>query len=398
VSQLIVYEGALDPASFGGARFHFLGVAGALTRRRDVEVVLVTPLYPESEEWPAVPGATHLKLPVGTKSIKALLLYEFRKAKVFMNLRRQYGAGGVLLTRLGVANWSAAFARLLGYRVILEVNGRPSDELKDRGFGAFVRAGVATFTAVQFRSAHSFVAVTEGIAKRLADHTHSLITVIPNGSDPPQPYLEMGGSPEAGAVPPGSSESPLLVYVGALAPWQDLDLTLAVLRRLRDSSNLEWRLAVVGDGEGRDDFLRTVQTLGLANAVHWLGWQSRPEVARILAKADVGVVPLRAKAGSGVCGSPLKLFEYLAAGIPVVSSDVDGVRELEYPLLFTYPEGNVEAFAHACEKARAIRRVTGNELLQMQKAVSWDGRVEQLFAAHLPRTQRTGCVSPAAKS
>ena len=46
----------------------------------------------------------------------------------------------------------------------------------------------------------------------------------------------------------------------------------------------------------------------------------RPRLAQVLATADVGVVPLRPKGSTDTCGSPLKMFDYLAAGLPTVAT------------------------------------------------------------------------------
>lgn len=383
--EVIVYEGALDPASIGGARFHFTGLAAALARRTDIELILLTPKYRGAPAWPTVEGAKHLPVSVGRKSAGALALYELRKMALLVRIRRRYGKGIVLLTRLGLLNWSAVAARLIGFRVILEVNGLPANELKDRGFGPLVRSVVALHEMAQRRAANGIVAVTEGIARRLRETTSCPITVIPNGSDVPTPSAVPSDAPtEAAAfLAGGGIDRPLLVYVGALAPWQDLELTLRVLHRLRTETDRDWRLAVVGDGEGRETFLAIRDALRLGDAVHWLGWQPKAVVDHVLASANIGLVPLRSKGGSDICGSPLKLFEYLAAGLPVVASEVDGVRELRYRRLVKFREGDADSFARACIKALAMRPVTGGELMKLQKSVSWDQRVEQLLGQHI---------------
>ena len=67
---------------------------------------------------------------------------------------------------------------------------------------------------------------------------------------------------------------------------------------------------------------------GLAERVHFLGPVAADEVVAYSASADVGVSPLLASAPSYALSLPNKLFQYMAAGLPVVASDFPHVREV----------------------------------------------------------------------
>jgi glycosyltransferase involved in cell wall biosynthesis len=77
-------------------------------------------------------------------------------------------------------------------------------------------------------------------------------------------------------------------------------------------------LAVVGDGELRPALEAEATALGIADRVHFTGWAD--DVAAVMADIDVAALSSRNE------GTPVALIEALAAGRPVVGTDVGGVR------------------------------------------------------------------------
>jgi glycosyltransferase involved in cell wall biosynthesis len=77
---------------------------------------------------------------------------------------------------------------------------------------------------------------------------------------------------------------------------------------------------IAGDGELRADLERYARELGLADRVRFLGW--RRDLATLYAATDVFLLTSRNE------GTPVALIESLAAGVPGVSTDVGGVRDV----------------------------------------------------------------------
>jgi glycosyltransferase involved in cell wall biosynthesis len=111
-------------------------------------------------------------------------------------------------------------------------------------------------------------------------------------------------------------EWPVLVSVARLAPPKDLGLLLEALARPEASS---FGLRVIGDGPGRAALEARVHALGLGDRVELLG--ERDDVAEQLAAADAFVLPTRWE------GLPYSILEAMAAGLPVVASQVGGIPE-----------------------------------------------------------------------
>jgi len=108
--------------------------------------------------------------------------------------------------------------------------------------------------------------------------------------------------------------------VGHLAAHKGHRILLDALGRFRQSSG-RWILCLVGDGELRSDLVSQARGLGLEPRVRFLGW--REDVPDLLGALDLFVFP----SISGE-GSPAALKEALAAGLPILASDLDAHREV----------------------------------------------------------------------
>lgn len=117
-------------------------------------------------------------------------------------------------------------------------------------------------------------------------------------------------------------DAAVVTFVGALRAWHGLDTAIEALRHLPPAV----LLAVAGDGSERVALAARAEALGVAGRVRWLGQRAHCEVPAVLAAADVAIAPYPDMHGFSF--SPLKLFEYLAAGVPVVASDVGQVHDV----------------------------------------------------------------------
>lgn len=126
------------------------------------------------------------------------------------------------------------------------------------------------------------------------------------------------GSSAAGFVVPGS-EDRLVLWVGRLDPVKGLDGLLHAMKGVvQQVPNV--RLLLVGDGPERDPLMSLTSDLHLDSLVQFLG--PRDDVPLLLKIADLFVFPSRTE------GLPNALLEAMAAGRPIVATDVPGCRDL----------------------------------------------------------------------
>jgi glycosyltransferase involved in cell wall biosynthesis len=202
---------------------------------------------------------------------------------------------------------ATAFATAQGIPSILEVNAPLLEEqARHRGLARPREAQAATRAAMQ--AATRVVAVSPGVADYARAHGAAAPIVVPNGVDPARFAAR---APFAGPFTVG--------FVGTLKPWHDTATLLAALPLLRDEVP-EARLLIVGDGPERERLAGQADADGVADAVEFTGALSPERVPGQLARMHVGVAPYRG--GAPFYFSPLKLYEYMAAGLPVVVSDV----------------------------------------------------------------------------
>lgn len=178
-----------------------------------------------------------------------------------------------------------------------------------------------------------------GLAARAC--TAGRTVVIPNG-------IEAAAEP---SVRDGET-APLIVSVGRLKAPKDFVTLVRALARLDRGS---FRAVVVGDGPDRPLLERELRRLGLTDAVTLAG--ERRDVPELLGRSDVFVLSSSSEA------MPMSVLEAMAAGLPVVASDVGGVPELvraDTGVLFR--AGDPDALAAALERLIAdpsLRRGLG---------------------------------------
>jgi glycosyltransferase involved in cell wall biosynthesis len=105
----------------------------------------------------------------------------------------------------------------------------------------------------------------------------------------------------------------LVGIVGRLVPIKDVHTAISAIAEL-DAVHL----AVVGDGELRNELEEFARGTGAAARVHFTGW--RHDVAETLSELDVAVLTSRNE------GTPVALIEASAVGVPAVATEVGGVR------------------------------------------------------------------------
>jgi glycosyltransferase involved in cell wall biosynthesis len=249
------------------------------------------------------------------------------------------------------------------------------------------------------------------IERRLARTTDRLVTVSPRLKGQ---LLAMGiGRPEqVEVVPLGldlerfrrarapsptlrpslglTDDTPLLGIVGRLVPIKDHATLFQALARLHAQGRAV-HLVVIGDGEERARLEGLAGRLGLGSRIHFLGW--RVDLETILGELDVVIC------ASINEGTPVALIEAMAAGIPVLSTDVGGVADLvtHGETGWLVPSGDPDALASGIRHLLSDRTF-GARLATAGQAVALDRydvtrlvpRVEALYAAVIDEKLQTG--------
>ena len=138
-----------------------------------------------------------------------------------------------------------------------------------------------------------------------------------------------------------SGDCTVIASIGRLTEVKNLPLALEGFSKFLDLPRRDARLVLFGDGALRPALEQLAYQMGIGAQVHFAGW----EMDRARIYSDLDLVCL----SSLNEGTPVALIEAMAAGLPVVATDVGGVRDVVSDGLDgeLVPSGNVEAFAAA---------------------------------------------------
>jgi glycosyltransferase involved in cell wall biosynthesis len=277
-----------------------------------------------------VPAATTLRVTrvgVGHRRGRTLLPRLRFLWQALRRARQHLKAGGVVYTRdlqlaAALVRWRQPGKGALVY----EAHAVEALMYQERAalYGSKERVSAAKLRRLQrrehavWRGADAFVATTGGIAAAFAEAygQRRRVAVIPNGAD-----LSAHAAP-----PPLVAEPPhRVLYAGQLYPWKGVDVLVEAMAFVPDAT-----LVVIGGLEGEPDLDRVralVAARGLAARTELRPTIPQTEVQAELLRASVIAVPFRRTAMSERHTSPLKAFEAMAAGRPLVTSDLPSSRE-----------------------------------------------------------------------
>lgn len=175
-------------------------------------------------------------------------------------------------------------------------------------------------------------------------------------------------------------EALALGFVGYVRDWHRLDLALEALASSELGS--AW-LVVIGDGPARAGLEKRAEELGLCARVRFTGARAHEHIPELLPAFDIALVP-----AINAYASPLKLFEYMAAGLAVVAPDQANLREV----LADGSNGVLIARDDAKALNGALARLAGDPGTRAQlgaaarhtlleRELTWDANARRIAAA-----------------
>ena len=173
-------------------------------------------------------------------------------------------------------------------------------------------------------------------------------------------------------------------FVGSLYSWAGLGLLLEVMAELK-TAGYELSLVIVGDGEMEEAWSEQAVSLGLSEQVKFIGRVPWQEVPQYIAGCDVGYSgQIQLQIGKMYL-SPMKLYEYMSMGKPVVASAFEDAQRLvtEGETGFLFEPGNKQALKTALIKAYKAQTSLSSMGQQARKQIvaehSWANRVAYLL-------------------
>jgi glycosyltransferase involved in cell wall biosynthesis len=262
----------------------------------------------------------------------------------------------------------AVIAGGLGLPVVFEAHGLPAQRWMQAAWRRLV-------AAPRFRG---LVVISEALradvdAAGLAP-PRAPVVVAHDAADAP-----VNGSARASLGAP-----PRVGYVGNLYPGRGVEMAIELARRMPGA-----RFHIVG---GSADDIARWQASSLPGNLVLHGFQAPASLHRFYREIDVLLMPYPRSAIVGPTRgldtsrwcSPMKMFEYMASGAPMVSSDLPVLQEVlrdEHNALIA-PAGDADAWQRAVERllgdAQLRQRLAGAALEDLRRDYTWDARVERV--------------------
>ncbi len=276
-------------------------------------------------------------------------------------------------------------SRKLGIPLVLEVNGDLVSEYAQLG----IRLSKSQWAAIHlinrclFMGATHVITVSEPLKRLTAKRWKidaSKISVVPNGAN--IDLFSQANKSSALKQKYRLNGSPVVIFVGAFMPWHNVDLLIDAFNIVYHSHKTA-QLLLVGDGPTRLEVEKKVKSLRLDKRVVFTGKVSHQDVAALLGTAEMAVMSHRLTE-SGMVGSPLKLFEYMAAGKAIVATKLPNFERI----LTNYETGLLVSPDNALTLAKAIlelhenpelrRKLGENAKTLADREYSWDSTVSRL--------------------
>ena len=252
-------------------------------------------------------------------------------------------------------------------------------------------AGVLEVNAplIEEQRTHRVLVDEEAAAKALARQVAAATATVAV-SDPVRDWVrERTGSESVHTVPNGVSITrivprpedigdPVVTFVGTLKPWHGVaDLLAAAALAKRP-----WKLRIIGDGPERAALEE--QAAGLGIEVDFRGAVAPADMPGQLAGSAIGVAPYPDLGGEQQqYFSPLKVYEYLAAGLPGVASAVGQLPQILGELGTLVPPSDPAALATAIDTLAADPVLRGKlgwrGRMQAEEKHSWAGAVDRIL-------------------
>lgn len=281
----------------------------------------------------------------------------------------------------------SVWAKLRGVPVFQEINGLPADILVTYRWLSWIGPLIRWLYRAQMRMASHVFVVTEGLRGwALSETGHDRVSVVTNGAD-----IDLFNP----AGPRAAGPERYIAFVGGLTAWHGIATMVAATKEPSWPEAVS--LVIIGDGVERD----LLRDAAAHPRVRWLGRRPPREVASYLRGAIAALSVTEDSAGHLNTGvAPLKLFEAMASGVPVIVTDLpfqgDVVREYETGIVIPMarPDALAAAAARLAGQADLARELGQNGRRYVERSASWQRRAEEIAQRMSPLIRNSRRTRP----
>jgi len=238
-------------------------------------------------------------------------------------------------------------ARTLEVPHVLEVNA-PLVREHEGARGLHLKAMAQALERRVWSSTDALLVVSDALRREAlaSGVSEERIHVVPNGVDPSVFSMDSTARDRVRARL-GLGTGPVIGFVGSLKPWHGTELLLQAFVRAQ-RNHPEARLLIVGDGPQRQALQAETDAAGVRDSVCFTGAVDHAQVPETMAAMDIATAPYLPQ--EDFYFSPIKVYEAMVLGLPVVASRIGQIQELvDAGLVLGAAPGNLESWVAALE-------------------------------------------------
>ena len=290
------------------------------------EVILFVPDLGERRE---LEGVRFVHVPVFFKNSGVTFFSFYLSLFFILSKHCLKSRPDILYTRLQSMEWmSTLLTYVFRFKYVVEVNGLAPVEMKINAVSKGWIAFITLMERIIYKLADQVVVPSALIRDYLCRNygvKEDSVLVVSNGANPEfsRPMDKADCRNQLGLPLDGN----YLVFVGSLKQWHGIDQLVPLMPALvAECPGLH--LLIVGDGDKRDELKRRIDDLQLGRNIILAGRVPFERVPIYINAGDICLAPYFEEGLNETGISPLKIFEYMACGRPIITNPVGGLDAL----------------------------------------------------------------------
>ncbi|MBU0576917.1 glycosyltransferase family 4 protein, partial [Patescibacteria group bacterium] len=381
----ILLNVVLDLNKDGAGVTHFTEVARSLKKTGNEILALCPGFYPNrKKDW----GFRIVYVPTFRKNLLAMLFYELLNAFYLFFWVIKFKPD-IVYCRYNVASvFPPLVTKMFNKPYFVEVNGITENELRQRKFPEWIISLVRITEIINFKFAKKVICVTEGVKRVIKERFRipdDRLKVVENGADPE--FFSPMDRDECRSRIKLPKDKFIVGFIGSLAPWRGLKYLVDASVMIKNSYPALYKnllILIGGEGEEKENLLTLISKNEL-DIYKFSGYINYQEVPYYMNSFDVCISPFEGKGDTSALGSPLKIFEYMACGRPIIATDMDGVNTLYNSkdfILFIPPMNPVKIaeMINFCFKNREIIEEMGEKAREVfLQGYTWESTAKKVL-------------------
>lgn len=308
----------------GGGTVHCLGLVRGW-RSLGHDVAVIAPAYNNMQ--PPQLGQDFSFVRLGPRSMLTFAMFQILALLRLPVWIYTHGCTTVYTRTCFLSGLMAVVCRLMGAVLIVEVDGATDKEIILRGESRWIARLTRMAEGVNNTLVHALVCVTEPLRDlNIARGARpGRCVAIPNGS--PTDIMRPLNPLDCRNEMQFDTQEVIVGFVGTFAPWQGLDFLLDAVAVLKSREIGGFRVVLVGGGQMEDSIRQRIQREDLSSLVTLLPAMDNNRVGVFLSACDASILP-RHDRRILPYGSPLKFFEAIALGLPVLVPRGSGLEPI----------------------------------------------------------------------